>query len=195
MNSWRRSTTRKHLLLGLLARPDTIAGLALADLGLTRDAVQGAVNERCGMGAAMRDGHIPFTARMWRNGFAAAGPQHFRYIGPERLLLAPLKEPESTACQILAKAQMVMSLSYEAARDHHRSQAICPHHEGLNTPAVRSACAAVSKASAPVSRSSGSRWLMAREAHAVHQIVQPNLVTPFHGCRHFLEGVARLAEV
>ncbi len=91
----------QHLLLGLLARPNPIAALALADLGLTLDGVRCAVVERCGTGTAMRAGHVPFTSRMWRAvEFAAAGSQ-FQYVGPADLLLALLEEPESTACQIL----------------------------------------------------------------------------------------------
>jgi ATP-dependent Clp protease ATP-binding subunit ClpA len=91
----------QHLLLELSARPETVAGLALADLGLTLDGLRGAVIERCAVGAATRAECIPFTPRMWRAvEFAAASPPIQR-IGPAELLLALLEDPQSTACQIL----------------------------------------------------------------------------------------------
>lgn len=53
----------EHVLLGLLARADTVAGHALAALGISADSFRRAVIDRVGTGTQPASGHIPFTPR------------------------------------------------------------------------------------------------------------------------------------
>lgn len=96
----------EHFLLGLLARPDTVAAHALAALGVSADSVRQAVVERVGAGAEQASGHIPFTPRgkaTLEHSLREALALHHPYIGTEHLLLALLDEPDGLGAQILAE--------------------------------------------------------------------------------------------
>ena len=121
----------QHLLFSL-ARPGTIAGLALADVGLEWAEVAGAVHERLGFGVmgssssgrrgggtTLPPGHIPFSPVMERvleNSLREAAELQHDYVGPGHLLLTLLGEPEATACQILADLIGNLSGLLSAAR-------------------------------------------------------------------------------
>ncbi|WP_375488029.1 Clp protease N-terminal domain-containing protein [uncultured Mycobacterium sp.] len=119
----------EHFLLGLLARPDTVAARALAGLGVSSDDVRRAVIDRVGMGSAPASGHIPFTPRMkstLEHSLSEAAALQHPYIGTEHLLLGLLGEPDGLGAQILAeeagnlskvRAAVLSKLSGEAPAD------------------------------------------------------------------------------
>lgn len=85
-----------HLLLGLLAQPNTVAAQTLIAFGISREAVHRWVVERA----------IPLTPRMKRSlEYSASEATALAHsdIGPEHLLLGLLRVPDSTACEIIAR--------------------------------------------------------------------------------------------
>jgi ATP-dependent Clp protease ATP-binding subunit ClpC len=96
----------EHLLLGLLARPDTLASRALEALGISVDSVRRMVVDRVGLGVKPSAGHIPFTphmkAALEHSLIEAFGLQHSN-VGTEHLLLALLREPYALGTLILAE--------------------------------------------------------------------------------------------
>lgn len=96
----------EHLLLGLLARPDTVAARALAALDISGDSVRRMVIDRVGLGTKPATGHIPFTPDMKRalersliEAFLLQHPN----VDTEHLLLAVLREPEGLGAMVLAE--------------------------------------------------------------------------------------------
>ncbi len=111
----------QHLLLSLMVQPDTIVGLALADVGVTWNDLRWGVFDqvwRVGItptapaGSDDREMHLSyafglyqFGPQMWRvrvNSQREADALGHDRAGLGHLLLALLREPESMACQILA---------------------------------------------------------------------------------------------
>jgi ATP-dependent Clp protease ATP-binding subunit ClpC len=96
----------EHLLLGLLARPETVAARALAVLGISRDSVHRTVIDRVGLGTEPTTGHIPFTPHMKRtleHSLSEAFDLQDPGVGTEHLLLALLREPDGLGAVILAE--------------------------------------------------------------------------------------------
>jgi len=94
----------EHLLLGLFAEPESIAARVLAELGITRDDVEGFVVETVGR---MDDGsgHLPFTPRAkqaMEHALREALALGHNYIGTEHLLLGLLREGDGLAASYLA---------------------------------------------------------------------------------------------
>jgi ATP-dependent Clp protease ATP-binding subunit ClpC len=95
----------EHLLLGLMAEGKSPAALALDDLGYTREAVRGGVDEILGRGQVPTSKDpVPFSPRAkkilelsLRESLALSHP----FIGPEHLLLGLLREREGVGAQIL----------------------------------------------------------------------------------------------
>jgi ATP-dependent Clp protease ATP-binding subunit ClpA len=95
----------EHLLLGLLATPDSLAGASLTALGYTRDEVQAKLVAIVGRGKASPGGHIPFTPRakkVLELALREALQLKHNYIGTEHILLGLLREGEGMAARILA---------------------------------------------------------------------------------------------
>ena len=95
----------EHFLLGLLARPDTMAARTLAKFGVSRDSVRRAVIARVGLGDKPTAGHLPFTPQlksMLERSLSESTALRNTYIGTEHLLLALLAEPDGIGAQIVA---------------------------------------------------------------------------------------------
>jgi ATP-dependent Clp protease ATP-binding subunit ClpC len=95
----------EHLLLGLLATPDSLASASLTALGYTHDNVQANVETVVGRGKASPGGHIPFTPRakkVLELSLREALQLKHNYIGTEHILLGLLREGEGRGAQILA---------------------------------------------------------------------------------------------
>lgn len=90
----------EHLLLGMLAEGDGIAGKALTDLGLTLESVREAVEYVVGRGGGVPTGHhTPFSMHgkdVLEKGLRQALLLGHSYIGTEHLLLGLLEIKEST---------------------------------------------------------------------------------------------------
>jgi ATP-dependent Clp protease ATP-binding subunit ClpA len=95
----------EHLLLGLLATPDSLAGASLVSLGYTHDNVRDALEAIVGRGKASPGGHIPFTPRakkVLELSLREALQLRHNYIDTQHILLGLLREGEGMAAQILA---------------------------------------------------------------------------------------------
>jgi ATP-dependent Clp protease ATP-binding subunit ClpA len=95
----------EHLLLGLLATPESLASASLTSLGYTHDNVQAKVETVVGRGKASPGGHIPFTPRakkVLELSLREALQLKHNYIGTEHILLGLLREGEGRGAQILA---------------------------------------------------------------------------------------------
>jgi prophage maintenance system killer protein len=96
----------EHLLLGLLYEGAGVAAKALASLGISREDVQGQVEEIIGHGQGSRPGPIPFTCRakkVLELSLREALALGHHYIGTEHLLLGLLREGEGIAAQVLTR--------------------------------------------------------------------------------------------
>jgi ATP-dependent Clp protease ATP-binding subunit ClpC len=94
----------EHILLGLLAEPESIGGQVLAGFGLTLDGVREEVVEKIGRGKSKPAGHIPFTPRAKKTlelSLREALSIKHNYIGTEHILLGLIREGEGVAAQIL----------------------------------------------------------------------------------------------
>ncbi len=94
----------EHLLLGLLRQEHTIAGRALALLGVRLAQVQDEVRRIVGQGDVAPFGQIPFTPRakkVLELSLREARTLGSSYIGPEHILLGLIRETEGVATRIL----------------------------------------------------------------------------------------------
>jgi ATP-dependent Clp protease ATP-binding subunit ClpC len=95
----------EHLLLGLLADPDGVAGKALDSLGISIEAAREKVAETTGpAGSFTPDQSKPFTPRA-RKVLLLSVPEAkelgHNYVGTEHILLGLIREGEGVAAQIL----------------------------------------------------------------------------------------------
>jgi ATP-dependent Clp protease ATP-binding subunit ClpC len=96
----------EHLLLGLLAEPDSIAGRVLAQLGIGLDATRADVESIVGRGSQPPSGHIPFTPRskkVLELSLREALQLGHNYIGTEHILLGIVREGEGIGAQVLTQ--------------------------------------------------------------------------------------------
>ena len=96
----------EHILLGLVAESEGIAGQALTSLGISLEAVRSQVVEIIGEGKAAPTGHIPFTPRakkVLELSLREALQLGHNYIGTEHILLGLIREGEGVAAQVLVK--------------------------------------------------------------------------------------------
>ena len=94
----------EHILLGLLAEPDSIGGQVLASFGFTTGGVREEVAEKVGRGKKAQSGHIPFTPRAKKTlelSLREALAIKHNYIGTEHILLGLIREGEGVAVQIM----------------------------------------------------------------------------------------------
>ena len=96
----------EHLLLGILALNEGVAVEVLKTLGLNLPQLRMEVEKSFGVGGATQiDGPRPLTTRLKRVLLMAAKEaqaMNYNFIGTEHLLLAILREGESSAARILA---------------------------------------------------------------------------------------------
>ena len=94
----------EHLLLGILAMPESAAAQALISSGVDIGAARASVMAIIGMGGAAPDGHIPFTPRakkVLELSLREALQLSHKSIRSEHLLLGLLREGEGVAAQVL----------------------------------------------------------------------------------------------
>ena len=93
----------EHLLLGMVANTNGIAGMVLAQFGLTKENVTRAIEQEIGMGSAsgaIRLKIMPRTRKIIEEAAAISNQLGVDYIGTEHILAATLDE-EGTAIRIL----------------------------------------------------------------------------------------------
>ena len=96
----------EHILLGLIAEGEGVAGKALESLGIALEGVRQQVEEIIGQGQQAPGGHIPFTPRAKKvlelslRESKALGQD---YIGTEHILLGLVREGSGVAAQVLVK--------------------------------------------------------------------------------------------
>jgi ATP-dependent Clp protease ATP-binding subunit ClpC len=94
----------EHLLLGLLAVREGVAGRCLESLGLSLVLVRGRVAQRVGVGDRDSPEAVPFTPRAKRivaQATTEATELGHDQVGTEHVLLAVLREDEALAALIL----------------------------------------------------------------------------------------------
>ncbi|HEU5474010.1 MAG TPA: Clp protease N-terminal domain-containing protein [Actinophytocola sp.] len=95
----------EHVLLGVLAIPDTTGCQALRQLGLTRELVRADIETEIGRGKKPSQGHIPFTPRakkVLELALREALQLKHNYIGTEHIVLALVREGEGLAAKIMS---------------------------------------------------------------------------------------------
>jgi ATP-dependent Clp protease ATP-binding subunit ClpC len=94
----------EHILLGLLAEPDGIAGRALTQFGMSLEGARDEVKAVVGIGSAKPSGHIPFTPRAKKTLELALrealGLSH-NYIGTEHILLGIMREGDGVGAKVI----------------------------------------------------------------------------------------------
>jgi ATP-dependent Clp protease ATP-binding subunit ClpA len=136
----------EHLLLGLLATSDSLAGASLIALGYTRDDVQATLVTIVGRGKASPGGHIPFTPRakkVLELSLREALQLKHNYIGTEHILLGLLREGEGMAARILAekhpldriRGEVLTRIESPATRETHGAARTPAAHEVLSLAA------------------------------------------------------------
>jgi ATP-dependent Clp protease ATP-binding subunit ClpC len=100
----------EHLLLGLIALGEGVAVTVLKAMNLNLDKLRIEVEKVCGVGGPTKQkGLVPFTPRLKRVLIMAATEaksMNYNFIGTEHLLLAVLREGESSAAKILANMKI-----------------------------------------------------------------------------------------
>jgi ATP-dependent Clp protease ATP-binding subunit ClpA len=94
----------EHVLLGLMDDPESVASVALANLGATKEGVSDALRELVPDGGVEISGHIPFTPRSklaLENALGEALALGHNYIGTEHLVLGLHKVTEGLASRIM----------------------------------------------------------------------------------------------
>jgi len=94
----------EHLLLGLLREPESVAGQALRDLGISLESAREQVIQIIGRGTEAPAGHIPFTPRakkVLELSLREALQLGHNYIGTEHILLGMIREGDGVAAQVL----------------------------------------------------------------------------------------------
>ncbi len=121
--SGHRQVGTGHLLLGLYAEPDGVAGKALLAMGVSREQVETALAQAWANAVAPKDepveapdqaappaepaGRPPFNPQartVLLNAVAIALEFGHNYIGTEHILLALYRDPDSLAARVLADA-------------------------------------------------------------------------------------------
>ncbi|HEX3816507.1 MAG TPA: Clp protease N-terminal domain-containing protein [Mycobacteriales bacterium] len=93
----------EHLLLGLFAEPEAVAGKILDAHNITKDLAEGSIMEHISTGHGL-SADAPYTPRLKQLLEGAVGEAldlGHNYIGTEHLLLAFYREPESLGTQVL----------------------------------------------------------------------------------------------
>ena len=106
----------EHILAGLCAVDDAVAGKMLSSKGITYDAVREKIVALMGQGAELSKNSqllmTPRTKRIIELSFAEARKLGHGYIGTEHMLLAILREGESVAVKILTELGTELTAFY-----------------------------------------------------------------------------------
>jgi len=115
----------EHVLLGLLAMPESTAGRALRRLGVTQELARGDVEEIVGRGDRAPSGHVPFTPRakkVLELSLREALRLNDRYIGSGHILMALVREGQGVAAQVLRRHVPDLDRVTDAAREELRDE-------------------------------------------------------------------------
>jgi ATP-dependent Clp protease ATP-binding subunit ClpA len=96
----------EHILLGILGAGESVAGVALASLGVSLEAARQQVEEIVGSGSRQVSGHIPFTRRakkVLELSLREAILLGHNYIGTEHILLGLIREGDGVAAEVLTR--------------------------------------------------------------------------------------------
>lgn len=110
----------EHLLLGVLAEGEGIAGRALSGAGLTLDAARAGVEQITGRGDQSPQGRIPFAGpakKALELALREALELGHNYIGTEHLLFGLLKEGEGAGAKVVVAAGVQPDQLRKAALD------------------------------------------------------------------------------
>ena len=110
----------EHVLLGLIADPDTVSTNALVAHGLDMNAVRQAVVAAIGEGSEAPSGHIPFTPRAKRVlelSLRESLQMGHNYIGSEHILLGLIREGEGVAAHVLTRLDVNLNDLRATVRD------------------------------------------------------------------------------
>jgi ATP-dependent Clp protease ATP-binding subunit ClpC len=102
----------EHVLLGLTAEGQGVAGQVLDSLNVSHDVVRKLVQEIIGPGNAQPDGYIPFTPRakkVFEFALREALQLGHNYIGTEHILLGLVREGQGVGARILVDAGVELS--------------------------------------------------------------------------------------
>jgi ATP-dependent Clp protease ATP-binding subunit ClpA len=132
----------EHLLLALLATPDSLASASLTALGYTGDDVRTKVEAMIGRGKSTPGEHLPFTPRakkVLELSLREALQLKHNYIGTEHILLGLLREGEGVAAQVLAdkhpldriRGEVLTRLDSPAGREAHGASRTPAAHDVL----------------------------------------------------------------
>jgi hypothetical protein len=109
----RAQVDTEHVLLGLLAVPDSIAARVLVGHGLTTDFVEGALGQWQQPGSdepvPTLPGYSAVAARVVTGALEQALTMGHNYIGTEHVLLSLLAEPEGGARALLDDAEVTLT--------------------------------------------------------------------------------------
>jgi ATP-dependent Clp protease ATP-binding subunit ClpC len=97
----------EHVLLAVADQGDGVAASALAEAGLTPDAIRREIETSIGRGSAPASGHIPFTPRVKKSleyAMREAFKQGDGTIAPAHLLLGILRLGDNEAIRLIAKS-------------------------------------------------------------------------------------------
>jgi ATP-dependent Clp protease ATP-binding subunit ClpC len=105
----------EHLLLGLIREDNSIAGIVLANVGLTYEGVRADIEAatKKPKGKHAPKGHIPFTPRakkVLELALREALQLGHNYIGTEHILLGVMREGEGLGAEILRKHDLDFSM-------------------------------------------------------------------------------------
>ncbi len=118
----------EHILLGLLQEGSGVGAQLLADKGADFDEVDSLIREQIGVGSPTRlspDEFTPNAKRIIEMGFQIARGMRNSFVGTEHLILALLKDSDSTAVKLLnslgvdeeqALQELITDLSREGAQ-------------------------------------------------------------------------------
>jgi ATP-dependent Clp protease ATP-binding subunit ClpC len=94
----------EHILLGLLAEPDSVGGRVLTGFGMSLESTRDEVTAIVSAGTRAPSGHIPFTPRakkVLELSLREALQLQHNYIGTEHILLGLVREGDGVAAEIL----------------------------------------------------------------------------------------------
>jgi len=157
----------EHVLLGLLAMPESSAGRALRRLGVTQEVARRDVEEIVGRGDRPPSGHVPFTPRakkVLELSLREALKLNDRYIGSGHILMALVREGQGVAAQVMSRHVPELERVREAVREELRDEPDRSASRLARTPAAEEVLrlAEVLAAGAPV----GSHHLLEALARA-----------------------------
>jgi ATP-dependent Clp protease ATP-binding subunit ClpA len=160
----------EHILLGILAEPESVAARALTRFDVSLAGARDKVTAIVGIGQKeLKKGHIPFTPRakkVLELALREALQLHHNYIGTEHILLGLVREGDGVAAQVLKE------------------------YAGGDLLAVRAAVLDLLPAGQPAQ---GRRWLRRRAAVSAEEAEEQEEIRTTPAAETSIDEAARLA--